>query len=62
MANLAIPATLTVLIQQIILLSRLAPSELRGLELLVDDALARHQEEARAARLTRRVVTLRRVK
>jgi len=55
------PVSLHALTRKLAHLARVDPDAARGVELLVDDALARHQEQARAERLAR-FARLRRVK
>lgn len=48
----AVSVSLDILTRKLAQLAQIAPEEVKGVELLVDDALARHQEEARTKRLT----------
>lgn len=43
-----LPETLA---RKLVHLAQIAPDDLRGLELLIDDAIARHQEDDRIKRL-----------
>jgi hypothetical protein len=50
--TVAVPVSLDMLTRKLAQLAKIAPEEVKGVELLVDDALARHQEDARTNRLT----------
>jgi hypothetical protein len=46
-----VSVALDALAKKLATLARIAPDEVKGVELLVDDALERHHEEERAKRL-----------
>lgn len=46
-----VSVALNSLTQKLVRLAKLAPNEVKGVELLVDDALERHHEEERSKRL-----------